>query len=894
MEDVEIFLGRNFRAFGSLNLLNSHMLLRIDLKKTRQELFPIDGKDELWIPYCMLKMVTRYHPLTSPKVTPLVAHFKCLSFLKLHIIAEQDAMDVYESLLKLMQVSQLDDLPAFHYDSLPFNSGPDSRGWNVYNPQKEYGRLGVGTRNDQWRLTKINGHFEFSDTYPKNLVVPSKVSDNVLRHTQKFRSKGRIPALSYLHRTNLVSITRCSQPLVGLKNARSAQDEALVAAIFNTGYERPVAPHTNLILDARPTANALANKGLGAGTEDGEVYKAKIIYGGIENIHALRDSYKHVFDLIAATSVQGNRISVHALEKSGWHKHARLLLESTLAITQYVHVYNAHVLVHCSDGWDRTAQLVSLASICLDPYYRTIEGFAVLIEKEWCSFGHKFSERSGLLAASTSSPDTGGNSGGESPASSVRQTVMETARSQFRSFGKSLFMSRRNDGDDAPVPGSLKDSFTVTADRHKEVSAIFTLFLTCVYQLWRQFPTHFEFSESFLINLNAQVYSCNWGNFLFNCERERLRYRHPSMKSKIANSGSAPQSPAAMTGAAVEQKPTVAPVPFGMPPPPNTSSASAASTSALASTSSLLQEDNARVSEVTPSLWDYYFSDLHKWRNSLYITPEQRKIQMEATQTTSSISVINPLEVPDDLLNPNQTVNPIKLSAERLDSNHGSALESDIHSSSYVGMGIGSVGSKLGCAGTVSPEGDVLFPSTREHGWWWGLFYGDGLERCFGYERDLDIPLPATGSLPPTVPIPPTREAGSSLVGAFSTAGEAYPTANDSPQSVSQTTGSRQLFSSGEAQGSSVQSSSFDENASSNASSSSFGDFVETAAAEPCHSESLSMHERDDDVDLQEQFGNVNLESHSSLSVAEKMTMGWQAEKLSSQSDEHNPWGAFG
>ena len=32
------------------------------------------------------------------------------------------------------------------------------------------------------------------------------------------------------------------------------------------------------------------------------------------------------------------------------------------------------VLVHCSDGWDRTAQLNALAMIMLDPYYRTLLG----------------------------------------------------------------------------------------------------------------------------------------------------------------------------------------------------------------------------------------------------------------------------------------------------------------------------------------------------------------------------------------------------------------------------------------------------------------------------------------------------------------------------------------
>jgi len=52
-------------------------------------------------------------------------------------------------------------------------------------------------------------------------------------------------------------------------------------------------------------------------------------------------------------------------------------------------------LVHCSQGWDQTSQIVELAQILLDPYFRTIEGFMVLIEKEWVQFGHQFYVRLG-------------------------------------------------------------------------------------------------------------------------------------------------------------------------------------------------------------------------------------------------------------------------------------------------------------------------------------------------------------------------------------------------------------------------------------------------------------------------------------------------------------------
>jgi myotubularin-related protein 1/2 len=54
-----------------------------------------------------------------------------------------------------------------------------------------------------------------------------------------------------------------------------------------------------------------------------------------------------------------------------------------------------NVVIHCSDGWDRTAQLSSLSQLLIEPYYRTLIGFIVLIEKDWIQFGHQFHLRFG-------------------------------------------------------------------------------------------------------------------------------------------------------------------------------------------------------------------------------------------------------------------------------------------------------------------------------------------------------------------------------------------------------------------------------------------------------------------------------------------------------------------
>lgn len=330
-----------------------------------------------------------------------------------------------------------------------------------------------------------------------------------------------------------------------LTSAEELEDKML-ASYRGELEEKPQiygAQQHNLIVDARPTVNAFAMQAVGLGSENMDNYKfATKAYLGIDNIHVMRDSLNKVIDALKDSDVTPLGPNREALAKSGWLKHISGILEGAGLIARQVGLHHSHVLIHCSDGWDRTSQLSSLSQICLDPYYRTMEGFMILVEKDWLSFGHMFRHRSGHLNSEKWFQIENERVGGDSNlsftdgggAGKVLENAFLSAKGLFgRDNGSrdSLVDSEAENQDvdsDSPAAkklGAAGNKPTGATDKEvtkvKETSPVFHQFLDATYQLLYQHPTRFEFNERFLRRLLYHLYSCQYGTFLYNSEKER-------------------------------------------------------------------------------------------------------------------------------------------------------------------------------------------------------------------------------------------------------------------------------------------------------------------------------------------------------------------------------------
>lgn len=334
-----------------------------------------------------------------------------------------------------------------------------------------------------------------------------------------------------------------SQTDPDVSNAEDLEADMLASASGTPEESHAIygAQQQNLIVDARPTVNAFAMQAVGLGSENMDNYKfATKAYLGIDNIHVMRDSLNKVVDALKDTDVTPLGPNRDQLARSGWLKHIAGILDGAGLIARQVGLTHSHVLIHCSDGWDRTSQLSALSQLCLDPYFRTMEGFMVLVEKDWLAFGHMFRHRSGHLNSEKWFQIENERIGGEANrgfgegggAGKAIENAFLSAKGFFGRDNNSRDSLPDSDGElqsydsdspskkPGPVPRSTVYEKEIT--KVKETSPVFHQFLDATYQLLYQHPTRFEFNERFLRRLLYHLYACQFGTFLFNNEKERV------------------------------------------------------------------------------------------------------------------------------------------------------------------------------------------------------------------------------------------------------------------------------------------------------------------------------------------------------------------------------------
>lgn len=312
-----------------------------------------------------------------------------------------------------------------------------------------------------WERNELNRSYQMCNSYPELIITPAGISDDSLKEAAAFRSKGRLPVLSWISEHG-AAICRSAQPNVGMRGSESASDTALVQTIAQ------LSPSCSLvIIDARPHQNALLNRVCellsaetvmrlcgqvrGGGYEDVKIYEKQqgapdescvvsIEFMEIENLHAMRRSFQKLARCCQERALIDDPRSWHLrLARSKWLEHVSSILRAAVRVAKLVHSEHTSTLVHCSDGWDRTPQITSLAQVLLDSHYRTIDGLIVLVDKEWLSFGHCFEDRSNSTPA--------------------------------------------------------------------EFSPIFVQFIDCMWQLLRQSPTAFEYNSRLLLSLAEHSYT---------------------------------------------------------------------------------------------------------------------------------------------------------------------------------------------------------------------------------------------------------------------------------------------------------------------------------------------------------------------------------------------------
>uniref|UniRef100_A0A674K602 SET binding factor 1 n=1 Tax=Terrapene triunguis TaxID=2587831 RepID=A0A674K602_9SAUR len=377
------------------------------------------------------------------------------------------------------------------------------------------------SKNEPFRISTVNRMYAVCRSYPGLLIVPQSIQDNTIQRISRCYRQNRFPVICWrnsrtkavllrsggLHGKGVVGLFKSQnaptagtclseswtsgrrQKVTGQVGGHVAWEPAERAVAMTLpslagkwGSIRASGRMSNYVLNME-IGSRLAGKDLLSAQHNGAPSEASFLRQHRASLYIIGDKSQlkvthwevvpiEVFDVrqvkasfkkLMKACVPGSPSTdpslayLRTLEESEWLSQIHKILQISVLVVELLDT-GSSVLVSLEDGWDITTQVVSLVQLLSDPYYRTMEGFRLLVEKEWLSFGHRFSHRGAQTLA--------GQSSGFAP--------------------------------------------------------VFLQFLDCVHQIHLQFPMEFEFTQYYLKFLSYHYVSNRFRTFLLDSDYERI------------------------------------------------------------------------------------------------------------------------------------------------------------------------------------------------------------------------------------------------------------------------------------------------------------------------------------------------------------------------------------